>query len=70
MAISFGVKAIEAGKDVVFVRLDQLNELVNKTNDAQAQHRLFRSLVIPQLLIIDDWDVYKVSEKQVFLCQN
>lgn len=63
LSIALGIKAIENGKDVFFVRMDQLIEQVNRIADVESLHRLFRSLVIPQLLVLDDWDVYKVNEK-------
>ncbi len=68
LAVGFGIKAIDRGKDVIFVRINELNDLVSMCPDAESLHKMLGNLKRPQLLILDDWDVYKVSERtSIFL---
>lgn len=61
LAIALGLKAIQKGKEVKFVRLDQLIDMVDKANDAILLRRLFGTLMLPKLLIIDEMDFYETN---------
>lgn len=61
LAIALGLKAIQKGKGVKFVRLDQLIDLVDKATDAMSLRRLFGTFMLPNLLIIDEMDFYETN---------
>ena len=63
LSISIGIEAINLGYEVRFIGLDKLIDEVDKYNhDVTGSSRFFRSLVRPNLLIIDELDYYHTGK--------
>lgn len=64
LAIALGFEAINQGKEVLFFRLAQLIEMIEKVIESgQDTHILLTKLLRPKLLIIDDMENYETSFK-------
>ncbi len=61
LAVALGYEAIYSGHDARFFTLDKIVDLVEKTTTAEERHRLFTSLLAPELLILDEMDLYETS---------
>lgn len=61
LSVSLGIEAIHEGYETRFLRLDELIEMVELT-DERGSVRLLRSLVRPKLLILDDIDFYDTGK--------
>ena len=61
LSVALGYEAIYSGHDVKFLTLDQLVELVERKASAEERHYLFTSLLRPDLLILDEMDLYETS---------
>lgn len=61
LSVALGYEAIYTGHDVKFLTLDQLVELVERKTSAEERHYLFTSLMRPELLILDEMDLYETS---------
>lgn len=61
LSVALGYEAIYSGHDVKFLTLDQLVELVERKTSAEERHYLFTSLLRPDLLILDEMDLYETS---------
>lgn len=69
LASGLGYEAIFKGCEVKFLTLSQLIKLVDRyPDDGMSRQRLFRTLSLPRLLILDEIDLYRVSEEvSIFL---
>lgn len=64
LATGLGYEAIHKGKEVRFLQLVQLIEMIEKViNQGQETHVLLTTLLRPKLLIIDDMENYETSDK-------
>lgn len=61
LSIALGLEAINRGFEARFLRLDQLIEMVEATDESSSP-RLLRTLVRPRLLILDDIDFYDTGK--------
>lgn len=74
LAISLGLEAINQGYEARFLTLGQLIDMIEKSYAGEGTHRLFSSLLRPDLLILDEMDLFEtkgsISDFLFKLCQQ
>lgn len=73
LAIALGLEAIKQGHSVLFFKLEKLVEFIDKEqikNNALGLHKVNQLLLRPEVLILDEMDLYEVNEvTSVFLAK-
>jgi len=64
LACALGHSACRAGRRVLFLRSDALLKLIHQSRADNSTERVIRSLLAPDLLIIDDFGLRRLSAQQ------
>jgi DNA replication protein DnaC len=64
LASALGHAACRAGKRVLFLRSDELMKRINQSRADNSTERVIRSLLAPDLLIIDDFGLKRLNAQQ------
>jgi len=64
LACALGHSACRAGRRVLFLRSDALLKLIHQSRADNSTERVIRSLLTPDLLIIDDFGLRRLSAQQ------
>lgn len=64
LACALGHSACRAGRRVLFLRTDHLLKLIHQSRADNSTERVLRSLLAPDLLIIDDFGLRRLSAQQ------
>lgn len=67
LAISFGIKAVEAGHRVLFLTLDQLVSKLKRARDENRMERQLQQWVYPKVLIIDELGYLPMNREEASL---
>lgn len=64
LACALGHSACRAGHRVLFLRSDQMLKLIHQSRADNSTERLIRSLLAPDLLVIDDFGLRRLNTQQ------
>ena len=64
LACALGHTACRAGHHVLFLRTDQMLKLLHQSRADNSTERLLRSLLAPDLLILDDFALRRLNDQQ------
>lgn len=64
LATAIGHSACRAGRRVLFLRSDQLLKLIHQSRADNSTERVLRSLLVPDLLIVDDFGLRRLNAQQ------
>lgn len=64
LACALGHGACRAGRRVLFLRSDQMLRMLNQSRADNSTERVIRSLLAPDLLIIDDFGLRRLTSQQ------
>ena len=64
LACALGHGACRAGRRVLFLRSDQMLRMLNQSRADNSTERVLRSLLAPDLLIIDDFGLRRLTSQQ------
>lgn len=64
LACALGHSACRAGRRVLFLRSDQMLKLIHQSRADNSTERVIRSLLAPDLLVIDDFGLRRLTTQQ------
>ncbi len=64
LAQALGAAAVRAGHSVLFIRADSLFKELAQARADHTFERVFRRFLVPQLLVVDDFGLHRLSAQQ------